>query len=121
MTAALAPQVTPAAGDDERLYQVRYGAERLECSCLAGRMTAIRQAVGVENPKACRHLVAVVDFEQERTAATSNENRARAITPDPAVRAAATAQNGACHEGVPIPWPEWSRLRPSGWSADPGR
>jgi hypothetical protein len=73
MSTRLAPHVTPAADSDDGgrqwfvssgsqdgvWYRVDYRAERLECSCLAGRMG-----------RPCRHLTAVVDFEQARSVAS---------------------------------------------------
>jgi hypothetical protein len=83
MSARLAPQVTPAAESDDGgrqwfvssgsqdgvWYRVDYRAERLECSCMAGRMASVRQELGAV-ARSCKHLVAVVDFEQARSVAS---------------------------------------------------
>jgi hypothetical protein len=81
MNTRLAPQVAPAADSDDAgrqwfvssgsqdgvWYRVTYRAERLGCSCLAGRLAVMRQNFG-EVARSCRHLVAVVEFEQARAA-----------------------------------------------------
>lgn len=83
MNARLAPQVTPAAdlsdghqwfvssgSQDGVWYRVSYQAGHLECSCMAGRMAVVRQGLGAV-ARSCKHLIAVLAFEQSAAASTS--------------------------------------------------
>ena len=83
MSAHIQPEVVPVDDEGPRRvwfvssgsqhgvwYRATYAAsdERLECSCQAGRIDGYRIDRG-ESPKGCRHLRAVVDFEQKRAVA----------------------------------------------------